>query len=114
MERINLFEAQEEDMQVFNGQALLNKAIEYTYDDDDETLYDFPGYQSSFMYIYNERDGQLLKSYTTQITRNSNVQVLNCSVADMTFEETGKFFYITGFVSHTYEIALRFGNFYVK
>lgn len=102
-------------MQVFNAQALLNYAVEYTYDDDEETLYDFPGYASSFMYIYNERGGQLLKSFTAQITRNSNVQVLNCSVADMTFEETpAKYFYVLGFVSNTYEIVLRFGNFYVK
>lgn len=100
-------------MQSYNGQALLDLAIAYVLDDEDETIFTFPGYQSSFLYIYDERDGQLLKSFTSQVTRNSNVQVLNCSVADMTFDETGKRYYELGYNSSGYEIVLRFGNWFV-
>lgn len=113
MERINTFEAYEEEMQSFNRKALLNLPVAFVFDDADQTLFTFPGYVSAYLKIYDERDGQLLKSFSTQLTRNSNVLVLNCSVSDMTFDEKGKRWYEMGYNSSGYEVPLRYGDWFV-
>lgn len=107
----NIFASDEEDLRIYNGQAMLNETILFFYDDEDETDYDFPAYSSAFFRVYNSRGGKLIKNFTTQVSRSSNALILNCSVLDMTFTETGKRYYEIGYVrSGGYDIILRFGN----
>jgi len=82
------FIAQEQGLSFYNGKAVIDLAFTFLYDDDEETVFDFIGYVSAYMYIYDERSEQLLKSFTNQLTRNSNVIVMNTSVSDMAFEDT--------------------------
>jgi len=115
IESVYGFEADEEELNLYNGQAVLDLAISYYFDDDDETAYTFPGYASSFFYVYDSPERvDLIKSFTSQVTRNSNVQVLNLSVSDMTFDDEGKYYYEIGYVRSGYEIVLRYGDLYVK
>ena len=122
-DRIDLFAALDEDLEWYNGKALLNFPISFYYPDSDNpsqigAVYDFPGYVSSYWKIFNRRQGKTLKSFTTQVTRSSNVLLLNCSVSDMTFEDniqTAKYYYEMGYIqTGGYEIPLRYGDFYVK
>ena len=111
IERVYGFEAQEEDMVVYNGVAVIDLAFYYNFDDEDETEYTFPGYSSSYMNVYDSRGQYLIKSFAAQITRNSNVQVINASVLDMTFADTGTYYYELGYVrSGGYSIPLRYGK----
>jgi hypothetical protein len=64
------------------------------------------------VYDSDERN-MLVKSYTTQISRNSNNQVINASVADMTFDEPGTYYAEIGYVRSGYEIVLRYGPLFV-
>lgn len=117
IERVYGFEADNEDLVFYNGQAVIDLGIYYYFDDEDETAYTFPGYSSSYMNVYDSDErNYLVKALTTQITRNSNVQVINASESDMTFNDgPGKFYYELGYVrSGGYEIALRYGNLFVK
>lgn len=104
------FIAQEQGLSFYNGKAIIDQAFTFLYDDEDETVFDFIGYVSAYLYVYDERNGQLLKSYTTQITRNSNVLVMNCSVSDMTFDDEGFYYYEMGYNRSGYEIPLRYGK----
>lgn len=104
------FIAQEQGLSFYNGQAVIDQAYTFLYDDDEETVFDFIGYVSAFLYVYDERSGQLLKSFTSQITRNSNVLVMNCSVSDMTFDDEGFYYYEMGYNRSGYEIPLRYGK----
>lgn len=120
------FEGVEKEITFYNGQAVLNLPIEYytlaTEDDYDDVIdgeyvnyYPFSGYASSFMNVYDsEERNTLVKSFTSQVTRNSNVQVLNCSVADMTFDQNGTYYFELGYVRSGYDIVLRFGNLFIK
>jgi len=107
------FIAEENGLTFYNGKAIIDLAFTFLYDDEVETIFDFYGYVSSYLYVYDERSGQLLKSFTDQITRNSNVLVLNCSVSDMTFDDPGNYYFELGYVSSGYEIPLRYGKFKV-
>ena len=103
------FEGVEAELTMYNGQAVIDLSIAY-YDDDD-VAYTFPGYQSSFMNIYDSDErNTLIKDFTSQITRNSNIQVLNLSVSDMTFEARGKYYYTIGYVKSGYDTVLRYGT----
>ena len=104
------FIAEEQGLSFYNGKAVINLAFTFLYDDDDETVFDFAGYVSAYFYVYDERGEQLIKSFTSQITRNSNVLVMNCSVADMTFEDEGNYFYELGYNRSGYECPLRYGK----
>lgn len=104
------FIAQEQGLSFYNGKAINDLAFTFLYDDEEETVFDFIGYVSAYLYVYDERNGQLLKSYTTQITRNSNVLVMNCSVSDMTFDDEGFYYYEMGYNRSGYEIPLRYGK----
>lgn len=120
------FEGVEKELAFYNGQAVLNLPVYYytlaTETDHDDQIdgeyvdeYPFSGYQSSFMNVYDsEERNTLVKTFTTQITRNANAQVLNCSVSDMTFDENGTYFYELGYVRSGYDIVLRFGNLFIK
>lgn len=120
------FEAVEADLTLYNGQAVLNLPIYYytegTETDNDGTVdgdyiknYPFSGYQSSFMNIYDsEERNTTVKEFTSQITRNSNIQVINASVSDMTFDQGGIYYYELGYVRSGYDIVLRFGKLFIK
>jgi len=119
------FEAELGELTVYNGQAILDLVLSYylpaTSDDYDVQvdgeyldLYPFQGYTSSFMNVYDSDErNTLVKSYTTQITRNSNNQVINASVADMTFDESGTYYAEIGYVRSGYEVVLRYGPLFV-
>lgn len=108
------FEAFEEELTFYNGQAVIDLPIYYYLDDDDETAYTFPGYQSSFMRIYDSEERNTLeKEFTTQITRNANIQVINTSVSDMTFDENGERYVEIGYVRSGYDIVLRYGKLFI-
>jgi hypothetical protein len=104
------FIAQEQGLSFYNGKAVIDLAFTFLYDDEEETVFDFIGYVSAYMYVYDDRSEQLLKSFTTQLTRNSNVIVMNCSISDMTFENTGTFYFELGYNRSGYEIPLRYGK----
>lgn len=120
------FEGVEASLTFYNGQAVLNLPIYYytlatEYDHDDQidgeyvNEYPFSGYTSSFMNVYDsEERNTLVKSFTTQVTRNSNAQVINASVSDMTFDQNGTFYYELGYVRSGYDIVLRFGPLFIK
>lgn len=110
MDQSRGFIAQESDLSFYNAQALLNLVFTFLYDDEDETNFDFAGYVSSYFRVYDERSGQLLKSFTTQITRSSNALIFNCSVADMTFENLGPYYFELGYNRSGYEMPLRYGK----
>lgn len=119
------FEAELAELTIYNGQAILDLPISYylpaTSDDYDVQvdgeyldLYPFQGYQSSFMNVYDSDErNTLVKSYTTQISRNSNNQVINASVSDMTFDEGGTYYFEIGYVRSGYDIVLRYGPLFV-
>jgi len=109
MIRSQLFKGVEQELVVFNRQAILNEAIEFfTVDDcdDDETLYAFPGYVSSYFRIYNERGGTLIR--TIVLSQSGGSLVINASVLDMTFDTNGLYEYEIGY-SNGYDIVLRYG-----
>lgn len=120
------FEAQEAPLTFYNEQAVLDLAIAYytegTETDNDGTVngeyvneYPFTGYASSFMNVYDSAErNYLVKAFISQVTRNANVQVLNCSVSDMTFESQGDYYYELGYVRSGYEIVLRYGKLTIK
>lgn len=107
------FIAMEESLVFYNRKAVLNNAFVFFYDDDAETIFDFAGYASAYLKVYDERSGQLLKNFTAQITRNSNALVMNASVADMTFDDEGTYYYEMGYVGSGYEIPLKYGEFVI-
>jgi len=110
------FEGVEAELTVYNGQAILNLPVSYVLEDADgvETDYTFPGYQSSFLNVYDSYDrNDMIKTLTSQVTRNSNIQVINASVADMTFEANGIYYYELGYVRSGYDIVLRYGKLFV-
>lgn len=111
MDQSRAFIAQEAELAFYNQKALINLAFTFLYDDLTETIFDFPGYVSAYLRVYDERLGQLLKDYGVQVTRNSNVLIMNCSVADMTFEDVGpSYFYEMGYNRTGYETPLRYGK----
>lgn len=108
-----LFIAVEAGFEAYNKQSLLNFVI--TVNNSDDTPFPFPGYVSSYLNVYQSRDGSQLKGYSNQITRNSNNLVFNCSVSDMTFADNGKYYYELGFIqSGGYPVLLRYGVLIIK
>ena len=112
MDISKIFIAEQGGLESFNGAALINWVFTFLYNDDVETPFGFGGYNSAYMYIYNdEKRDQLIKSFTTQVTRNSNALIVNASVADMTFDDPGTYFYVLGYNNSGYEVPLRYGKF---
>ncbi len=110
IESVYGFPADNEDIVFYNRKSVRNLAIQYFSDEDQTILFDFPGYSSSYLYVYDsEERTRLVKSFTTQVTRSSSYQILNLSVLDMTFEDDGKYYYELGFVQSGYEVPLRYG-----
>lgn len=106
------FIAENESLVLYNAQAVLDLAVEY--EDEDEVAFTFPGYVSSFLIIWDSPERTyLVKEFTNQVSRNSNIQVINLSVSDMTFEGN-KFYYELGYVQSGYDIVLRYGDLILK
>lgn len=111
MDQSRAFIAQEVPLAFYSGVALIDLVFPVLYDDEDETPFDFAGYVSSYFRVYNDdRREQLLKSFTTQVTRNSYFMIMNCSVLDMTFEDHGPYFYEMGYNRSGYETPIRYGQ----
>lgn len=101
---------EEDELVIKNGEAWID--VPHLVYNEDGTDFDFAAYVSSYMRVYQSKDvrAKKLKEFTTQITRNANVQVFNTSVADMTFATNGDYWYEIGYVrSGGYEISLRQG-----
>lgn len=104
-----MFIAEESGLEAYNGAPLLNLAIYF--EDSDENAFTFPGFVSAYMNVYQARNESQLKSFASQITRNSNVYVLNMSASDMTFNDNGDYYYEMGYIqSGGYSIPLRYGK----
>jgi len=113
----NLFIGSNDSLNVLNGQAIINGSILFFYDDCDESEFDFPNYAGLFMIVSNERDGSVIKSFssTTGLSRSGNAIIINLSVLDMTFTDAGKYYYELGYIiSGGYEQILRYGEFNVE
>jgi len=107
------FIAEENDLEFYNGRALLNLEMEFVYCDDDgnELPFGFSGYTSSYFRVYNDdRREELVKSFVSQLTLNGNVIYFNCSVNDMTFEDQGPYYFEMGYNQSGYEVPVRFGR----
>ena len=116
IDRIYGFVAVEKDLVVYNGQALIDLSFKFRYDDAPTyTAYDFPGYLSAYMNVYDSAERVYsVKTFAAQITRNSNNLVVNASASDMTFSDQGKYYFELGFIrSGGYYIPLRYGTLYV-
>lgn len=104
-----MFIAEEAGLEAYNGSPILNLAVYF--EDQDGNAYPFAGYSSAYMNVFQARGQAQLKNFTNQITRNSNVLVLNFSTLDMTFNDAGDYYYELGYVqSGGYTIPLRYGK----
>lgn len=112
MDQTKAFIAEEKELTFYNARALINLEFEFVFIDDDniENDFGFDGYVSAYFRAYDEREGQSLKLFSSQITRTSNSLIFNCSVDDMTFENLGRHFFEMGYNNSGYEVTLRFGT----
>ena len=113
----SLFMGEKDELRIFNGQAIINGSILFFYNDCDETEFDFPNYAGLFMTIGNERDGDILKSFTSSsgLSKSGNAILLNLSASDMTLPDLGKYYYEIGYIiSGGYEQVLRYGDLYAE
>lgn len=112
MDQSRGFVAEENEIVLENNKAILNKTLAVFYDDNgDDVIFDFPGYTSAYMKIYDSlRKTRLIKNFTSQISRNSNVLIFNCSVSDMTFDDSGGYYFEIGYINSGYEISIRYGK----
>lgn len=109
-----LFQAKEYPLIIYNGQAIINRAfrfftvidcVDVTYEEID---FDFPDYAGSYLRIYNERGGRLIIEIA--LDRDGAYLIANASASDMTFDDTGNYYYEVGYVRAVYEQALRYGT----
>jgi len=114
MIRHRLFDGVEQQLDVFNGQAILDFEMQFFTEEctdeleDTEEDFTFPGYVSSYFRIYNERLGRVIK--TIALSQSGASLIVNASVSEMTFDENGNYWYVIGYVqTGGYEIALRYG-----
>jgi hypothetical protein len=116
MLRLKLFDGVESEMVVYNGHAIINLDLSfYTEECDDDLLveeedFDFPGYVSSYLRVFNERSGKRLKNIA--LTQSGSSLIVNASVLDMTFEQGGKYYYEVGY-NNGYDQVLKYGKFTV-
>jgi len=111
MNIVNGFFAFNENLRVYNGKAVINLVFEFFYEDG-ETPFDFPDDLGSYYFkVYDERLGYSIKNFAAQVTRSGNNLIMNLSVLDMTFEDTGKYYYEIGYIrSGGYDELLRYGT----
>lgn len=109
-----LFQAKEYSLVIYNGQAIINRSFRfYTVIDCpdlpyEEIDFDFPDYTSSYLRIFNERNGRLIIEIA--LDHDGGYLIANASASDMTFEDTGNYYYEVGYVRAVYEQALRYGT----
>lgn len=115
MVNTRLLRGTEENLQIYNAQALINFAIRFFTVVDcppdipyEEIPFDFPDYASSFMRVYNERDGRLIKTYS--LSRDNEYLIINENATDMTFDNLGNYYYEVGYVRAVYDQVLRYGT----
>lgn len=112
-DRSYLFIAENRDLVLYNSKAVLNQV--FTFEFDDGSTFLFSGYVSAYLYVYDSPErNYLVKSYTSQLSRNSNNIVMNASVSDMTFNESGQYYFELGFSQSGYEQPLRYGKLFIK
>lgn len=109
MDRFKLFDGVEQPMIVYNGIAIIDKAIEFfTEECDVETDFAFPSYSSSYFRVFNERLGREIKDIA--LSQSGASLIINASALDMTFDDNGNYYYEIGYVqSGGYEVPLRYG-----
>lgn len=106
-----LFTGEEYDLTVYNEQALINESFRfYSVSDCDgtETEFDFPEFAGAYFRVYNERLGREIKDLV--LTISGAYLVANTSVADMTFDDNGNYYYEIGYVRNVYDQVLRYGK----
>jgi len=104
----------ETELQVYSGHAIIDYPFTFVFEDD-SSPYPFNGYSSGFFKIYQSRIEKKIKTFTTQVSRNANNLVLNCSASDMLISSRGSYYYELGYVrSGGYEIVLQYGKLIVK
>lgn len=114
MVNTRLFQAKDYPLQIYNGKALIDYAMRfYTVVDCADVPYeefdfDFPGYSSSYLRVYDCRGGRLLLELS--LSRDDAYLIVNASVSQMTFEDNGEYYYEVGYVRDVYEQALRYGT----
>lgn len=110
MLRSKLFSGVEQELIVYNGQAIQNETIEFFIQEGceaEEEDYSFPGYVSSYFRIYNERLGTEIKEFA--LSQSGSSLVINVNATDMTFDVNGLYYYEIGY-NNGYDIALRYGK----
>lgn len=111
LEVTQTFFGEQDEIKVKNREALIDVAIVCLYDDEDETDFDFPGYESAYFRVYDGIDQKRVKNFTSQVARSAQTLILNCSESDMSFNRRGKYYYEIGYVrSGGYEMVLRYGD----
>lgn len=112
----HLYQAQEGQLQIYNGKPIIDVGLAYYLQDDscinpdEETEFEYPGYISSYLKVYNERGGRLLK--TIPLDRVGNVLVVNTT--DTVFDDNGNYEYEVGYLqTGGYEFVLDYGVFKV-
>lgn len=106
-----LFQAQEQPLKMYNGKPILGNGFAFYYYDDTcvtelETEFTFDGYISSYLRIYNERLGRLIK--TIPLDRVGNTLVIYST--DTVFDDNGNYWYEVGYLqTGGYEFVLRYG-----
>lgn len=106
-----LFEGKEYPLIIYNEKAVVDMAFRFYSEeicDGTETEFDFPNYTSSYLRIYDERLGRLIKELA--LSQTSSLLIANFSVLDMTFEDNGNYYYEMGYVMGVYEQPLRYGQ----
>lgn len=102
-----LFQAQEYELQLYNGQPIIDIGFAFYYlECETETEFDFPDYSSSYLKIYNERLGRTIK--TIPLTRNGHILAIYST--DTEFDDNGNYWYEVIYVmAGGYEQVLRYG-----
>lgn len=114
MVNTKLFIGREKDLKVYNGEAVLDWAIHF-FDvdlcDGEEIDFTFPDFAGAYLRVFNERLGRELKDLA--LTRDGAYLIANFSVADMTFEDNGNYYYEIVYLRGVYEQVLSYGKFIV-
>jgi hypothetical protein len=114
MVNTRLFDGKEYSLEIYNGQALINRAFRFFTVVDcigipfEEVDFDFPGYASSYFRVFNERTGTMIKDLS--MDQNGPYLIANFSVLDMTFADLGDYYYEIGYSNNGYEQVLRYGT----
>lgn len=114
MLRHKLFDGVEKPLTLYNAKAIIDLEINFyteECDDDleeDEEVFAFPSYVSSYFRAFNERLGYELKDWS--LSKSGSSLIINASVLDATFPNNGNYYYEIGYVqTGGYEVPLMYG-----